>query len=113
MTLLVSAVHVYLRDTREVVTSLLTIGMFATPVFWVPSPAVVPGIERWMPWIEANPLHQLCYAWRTILLAGQPAEVFPHTVGTAVLALVPWALGMLVLGRLVFARLQDTLRDEV
>jgi hypothetical protein len=37
----------------------LSLALFATPVFWVPSPEVLPGIGRWLGLVDLNPLHHL------------------------------------------------------
>jgi ABC-type polysaccharide/polyol phosphate export permease len=108
-----AALHVGLRDTAPLLTMLLTVLMFVTPVFWLPSAAALPALERWLPLVEANPLHHLLAAWRGVLLAGRPEELFHTPVAPHVLALLPWALGAYALGRLAFARNEERFADEV
>ncbi len=111
--LLLAASHVYLRDTGPVVTALLTMWMFATPIFWVPLPEVLPGIESFLPLVEANPAHHLIHAWRWVLMSETPREVFTgdflHSVGV----LAVWALGVGLVGSMAFGRVKRHLADEV
>lgn len=108
-----AALHVGLRDTAPLLTVVLTVLMFVTPVFWLPSAAALPELERWMPLVEANPLHHLLAAWRGVLLAGRPEDVFHMPVGAHLAALLPWALGAYALGRVAFARFEERFADEV
>ena len=50
--------------------------MLFTPVFWVPSPEVIPEIAPWLPWVELNPMHHLLVLWRSALLGGRPEFLF-------------------------------------
>ena len=111
--LFLAAAHVFVRDTLPFVTAALTAGMFATPIFWVPSPEALPGVERWLPLIEANPLYHLLYAWRAVLMSGEPASVFARPVAGSVAVFGAWALASLALGCAVFRRVQRDLADEV
>lgn len=112
--LALSAIHVVWRDTLPLVGVALTVGMFATPIFWVPSPEVLPGIGRWLPLVEANPLHHLVRAWREVLMGGEPALVFARgSLGESVRYVALWSAGAFVLGSLVFFRQQSQLADEV
>ena len=111
--LALSAAQVLFRDTQPIMGVVLTVWMFATPIFWVPSPEVLPGIERWLPLVEANPVHHLVYLWRELLMSGKPAIVFNgdfvHSLG--VLAL--WSAGLFAAGSLFFFRVERHLSDEV
>lgn len=111
--LALAALQVRLRDTLPVVGVLLTVGMFVTPVFWVPSPEVLPGIEAWLGLVEANPLHHLVYAWRDLLMSGQPGLVFGgdfvHSVGVVAV----WALAAFAGGSWLFFRADRHLADEI
>jgi len=112
--LALSAIHVVWRDTLPLVGVALTVGMLATPVFWVPSPEVLPGIERRLPLVEATPPHHLVRAWREVLLGGEPALAFARgSLGESVRYVALWAVGAFVLGSLVFFRQQPQLADEV
>ena len=101
-----------LRDVGQILPLLLTALMLATPVFWVASPEVIPGIEPWLPYVEASPFTHLLDAWRSVLCAGRP-EVPCPPLGEALASLVPYSLGALVLGRIVLARLEPLILDEI
>jgi ABC-type polysaccharide/polyol phosphate export permease len=113
LTLFLSAMQVRLRDTAHALGILLSLVLFATPVFWVPATEVLPGIASWMGLIEANPLHHLLNAWRGALLPGAPASCFTHSVARSVLTLVPWAGCTFLVGCAVFSASQDRFADEV
>lgn len=108
-----AACHVGARDTQPLVGSLVTVALFATPVFWAASPALLPGIDAWLPWVEANPLHHLIQGWRCALLAGGPEELYPGGAAHAVARLAPWAVGLFALGFVVYRRRQRHFADEV
>ncbi len=113
LALAAAALHVVLRDTAHAVGLLLSVAMFATPVFWVPDPAVLPPVEPWLDWITANPLFWLLEGWRAALLGAPSSASFPDSVGASCAALAPWAAGSLLLGTLVFCTLEPRLPDEV
>jgi ABC-type polysaccharide/polyol phosphate export permease len=113
LALFCAAMQVWLRDTQHVVGILLSLAMFATPVFWIPAPEVLPGIAPWMGFVHANPLHHLLNAWRGVLLPDAPASCFTTTVVGSLAVLVPWALGTFLVGYATFAAGQDTFADEV
>ncbi len=113
LALMFSAVHVHLRDTREFLACGLTVLMFATPVFWVPSIEVLPAIGPYLKWVQASPLYLWMSAWRSLLMGGQPEAVFALSLSQSCLALVPWSFGSLVCGRIVFTSLQRGFADEV
>ena len=113
LALLLAACQVFLRDTQQLLVVLLTLAMFATPIFWVPSTAVLPEITPWMPFIEANPLHQWMNAWRCVLLPGAPAECFTSGVAGSLRIFAPWALAAFLVGFAVFTAGQDQFADEI
>jgi ABC-type polysaccharide/polyol phosphate export permease len=118
LVLLLSTLQVFLRDTMQVMGVLVTIWMFVTPLFWVPE--IIPGVQRFMPLIEANPMHHLVAAWRGALMGelviptDPPAAVvstaaIPHA--TAVFA--AWAVGTFLVGYGFFVLSQRKFADEV
>jgi lipopolysaccharide transport system permease protein len=111
--LALSALHVFWRDTVPLVGVVLTAWMFATPIFWVPSPDVLPGIEEWLPIVEANPIHHLVYAWRELLMSGEPGVAFRGDFGASVAILALWAVVLFGLGSAIFFRAQRRFADEV
>ena len=115
-----STLHVFLRDTAQVVGMVTTVWMFLTPVFWVPE-LIKNEVERYMPLIQANPAYHLVSAWRGALMGDvvipladgvlQPVSVaaIPGHVGTFAL----WALGAYGLGYAFFVNSQRRFADEV
>ncbi len=126
--LVLATMHVFLRDTLQVITIVVTVWMFTTPIFW--SPELVIGfvdadtvkplegsdIEPYLPWLRLNPLYHLVYAWRCVLMSEQPAVVF-GTFGDSLpqsFAIVAaWALGAFVVGYSMFILAQRRFADEV
>ncbi|MCE9593528.1 MAG: ABC transporter permease [Planctomycetes bacterium] len=113
LALLVSAANVFLRDVASGLSLVMTVWMFATPVFWMPVREVLPAIGPWLPWIERNPLYSLCYAWRAVWMSSAPTVAFPHTIGSELLAFAPWAVGAYVVGATCFALVKRRFADEV
>lgn len=109
----VAAANVFLRDTQPLLALCLCVWMFATPVFWVPSTAILPGIGEWLPWIEMNPLHHLLYAWRAVLMSSQPAVCFPHPIQASIAPLALSAGAFFIAGYGAFAAAQHRFSDEV
>ena len=101
-----------LRDVGQLLPLVLTAAMLATPVFWVASAELVPGLEAWLPLVHASPLTHLVDAWRAVLLGGLEGVPAPAPLA-ALGALLPWSLGALALGRLALARLEPLILDEV
>jgi len=108
-----AASQVLFRDTQPILATLLTVWMFVTPIFWVPSAEILPGIERWLPLVEANPVHHLVYLWRSVLMNGEPALVFNGSFEHSLLALCLWSGGLFVAGSIFFFRVERHLADEV
>ena len=117
LALVVAALQVVLRDTQHVLGVLLTLLMFATPVFWVPSAEALPAVEPWLPWIAANPFTHLLHAWRVVLMGAAPAELLGASVTGSMAGSLGYALacgtGLLVLGAALFRHLRPDFADEV
>ncbi len=110
---IVATAHALLRDTQHVVAAGITVWMFVTPVFWVPSPEVVPGIAEWLPWLRLNPMHDCLYAWRHALMSGEPAFAFADSPASAVLRFGLWSLASLCVGAFTLSAAQRRFSDEV
>ncbi|HIG12602.1 MAG: ABC transporter permease [bacterium] len=108
-----ASLHVLWRDTLPCVSILLTVWMFATPIFWIASPELLPGIAPYLAWIEANPAYHMVTAWRTVLMGEGLAAVSPSSFSRALVHFSAWSVFAFGLGSLVFFRLQRHLADEV
>ena len=109
----VSAIQVFLKDTAHVLGIALTLAMLSTPVFWVPSPHVLPALEPWLPLVDLNPLHHMLLAWRAVLLGGEPAFLFHGGPWRSIAILAAWSAGALALGHVVFHLGKRRFADEV
>lgn len=102
--LLLAPAHVLFRDTGQIVGLLLQGWFFLTPIVYPPS--LVP--ERLQTLLFLNPLTTLVALYRQALLGGEPARLAPD-----LLFLATVALGVLILGRWTFYRLEPSLVDEI
>jgi ABC-type polysaccharide/polyol phosphate export permease len=100
--LLLATLQVFVRDTAHVVGVGLTLWMFATPLFWVPAPEVLPGIEGWLGFVDANPMHHLLYVWRAGLMGLEPELCFGTSVPRSLALFAAWAVGSFALGHTAF-----------
>lgn len=111
--LLLGAVHVFFRDTAQVLGMVLTGWFYLTPIVY--PPAYVP--ERFRPWIEGNPLTTLVGLYRDALLGGTAgaADGAPGAAaGIGGLALLAAATAVLLCGGFwLFARLKPAFVDEI
>ena len=103
LVMVTSALHVYVRDTRYVVESTLTVMFWVVPVFYPLS--AVPQAYRNV--YQFNPVAALVLALRNILLDGQS----PSAVLLGKLAAV--SIGMLIVGFLFFRRIRRRFYDFV
>lgn len=101
--LLLGAVHVFFRDTAQVLGMVFTGWFYLTPIVY--PAALVPA--RFRTWIELNPLTALVGLYRQALLEGKVSWV----PGTASLVLT--AAVLLFAGFWVFGRLKRAFADEI
>lgn len=99
--LLLGSVHVFFRDTAQVLGMVFTAWFYLTPIVY--PIASVPA--RFLPWIEANPLTALVGLYRQALLGATPAG--------GVTALAVAAAVLLFGGFWLFARLKPAFVDEI
>ncbi|HKX46698.1 MAG TPA: ABC transporter permease [Planctomycetota bacterium] len=113
--LLLATLQVFLRDTVQLATLLMTVWMFVSPVFWVSNATVMPSIEPYLDSLRPNPLYHLLFAWRWVLMSGEPASAFEggDTFGNSLATFALWAVGTAVVGYLFFLRSQRRFADEV
>jgi lipopolysaccharide transport system permease protein len=101
--LLLGAVHVFFRDTAQVLGMALTGWFYLTPIVY--PLAYVPGpLQRW---IALNPLATLVELYRHALLGAEGA------LGGATLGLAVAAVVLLSAGLWLFARLKVAFVDEI
>ncbi|MEO8482887.1 MAG: ABC transporter permease [Acidobacteriota bacterium] len=64
---IVSLLAVFISDLNEMLSLLLTVWLFLTPVFYPPD--AVPHALRWTLWV--NPLHHVASAYRAVIMGGR------------------------------------------
>ena len=104
--LLLGAVHVFFRDTAQVVGMVLTGWFYLTPIVY--PIAYVP--ERFRAWIDRNPLTALVGLYREAFLGAEPGAASPMA-GLGLLAAA--AAVLLCVGLWLFARLKPAFVDEI
>lgn len=77
-----SALGVFLRDTGQILGLLLTVWMYATPIFYPAS--ILPANFLWL--FEKNPLFLIVQMYRNLFLEGTLPAAFPLAV--------LWAMGL-------------------
>jgi ABC-type polysaccharide/polyol phosphate export permease len=97
---IVSILSVFVTDLAEVLSLLLTVWLFLTPIFY-PADAV-PHALRWL--LVVNPLHHVVSAYRRVLLEGQA----PLPEGGWVIL---WAAGLSAVGIWFFRKALDRGKD--
>jgi lipopolysaccharide transport system permease protein len=90
--LALSAIQVFLRDTKELVSMFFSIGLFLHPILYLPNS--VPRAIR--PFLYASPFSQLIFCWQDVLFYG--AIMRPW----AWVAAVAFALFVFVVGARLF-----------
>ncbi len=101
--LLLAPVHVFFRDTAQVLGMVLSGWFYLTPIVY--PLGMVP--ERFRPWIEANPLTPLISLYRSAFL-GRPFAPGPAAIGLGVAAVALPAAGLWL-----FRRLKPSFVDEI
>ena len=104
LALLLSALTVHFRDIRDLLTNLLTLWFFATPIIYPLS--FVPETLRW--YLSLNPFTHLAVSYQEVLFIEGAFTQWPR-----LLVVGGGALCVFVLGLFVFDRLRDTLAEEV
>ena len=113
LVLATATLHAFLRDTVHVVGMIVTLWMFATPVFWIPSTAVLPGVAPFLPWLDWNPMHAFVSCWRQSLMSHAPDEAFTATLATSLWRAGAWSAVSLAVGSFLFALGERRLPDEI
>jgi len=100
---LVASLNVTFRDTQQLVTLLLLLLFFLTPIFY--DAGSVP--ERYRTLYDLNPFVVLIDAYRATLLRG----VMPDLLGLAEVALL--AIALVVIGHILFQRASHKFAEEI
>ncbi len=101
LSLMTSAIHVYVRDTRYVVESVNTVMFWMVPIFYAFS--MIPA--AYGDFYKLNPLAALILALRNILLEAQPPR------WELIVKLTSVSVVMLVVGLMIFRRLKPRFYD--
>lgn len=96
-----ASLHVYLRDTAQVLTVIMTLWFWATPIMI--SESQVP--DRFKPLIQWNPL-----SW---VVRGYRERMFSHAwpAPAEILTLAAWSIAVFILGGLFFRHLKRGFAD--
>jgi ABC-type polysaccharide/polyol phosphate export permease len=86
---MVAALHVYLRDTAQVLAVAITLWFWVTPIF-IPESSYPPGWPRLL--IAANPMAYLVRGYRALLLTNRPPNLHELAIAMA-FAVVSFFLG--------------------
>lgn len=103
LALLISALTVHFRDIQNILSHVLHLWFFATPVLYLydETPRVLKSLLR------LNPMTHVVYSYQQMLFEGR----FDHLRGLVLSGLI--AVGIFALGAFLFDRLRDTLAEEV
>lgn len=101
--MLLATIHVFLRDTAQVLGLVFSAWFYFTPIVYPLS--LVP--ERFRSWVELNPLTALVSLYRSALLGGR------FEAGMGLASLVVASVLFLVAGLAVFRRCSTAFPDEL
>ncbi len=103
ITLITSALTVYVRDLEHIITVLLTMLFYGTPIVY--SIEMVPESMKWL--IYANPMTSIINAYRDILFYKQMPDLFNLVL------IIGISLFLLFIGLGVFRKLQKGFAEEL
>jgi ABC-type polysaccharide/polyol phosphate export permease len=104
LALMLSALTVHFRDVRDLLSNVLTLWFFATPIIYALSQA--PENVRRL--LNLNPFTHLAVSYQEVLFRPGPFTAWPR-----LLAVAAGSLLVFLAGYFVFDRLRDTLAEEV
>jgi lipopolysaccharide transport system permease protein len=102
--LLVAALTVHFRDIRDILSNVLSLWFFATPIIYPWQHA--PDLGKWF--LNANPFTHLAISYQEVLFFEGP---FGHWRWLLVLGVM--SVGFFLFAYFVFDRLRDTFAEEV
>jgi ABC-type polysaccharide/polyol phosphate export permease len=102
--LILSALTVHFRDIRDILSNVLTVWFFLTPIIytWLDAPPTI------KPYLNMNPFMHLAVSYQEILFFEGP---FGHLRLLLYLGLI--SIAFFLFGYFVFDRLRDTFAEEV
>ncbi len=98
-----SSVSVYVRDTREVLTVLVTAGLYLLPIIYVPA-ATPPRVQFYL---NFNPLSHLVWMYHDVLLHGTVTRPLSWAISVVL------AGGLFLVGFGVFRRLKHSFGNSL
>jgi ABC-type polysaccharide/polyol phosphate export permease len=104
LALLLSVLTVHFRDVRDLLSNLMTLWFFATPIIYSLSQAP-PQVQRLL---NVNPFTHLAVSYQEVLFHRGPFTEWPR-----LLAVGGGSIVVFLAGYFVFDRLRDTLAEEV
>lgn len=107
--LVLSAVHVFFRDTAQLLGMFLNVWFYLTPIVY--PLALVP--ERIRGWLEWNPLTALVELYRQAFLGGTPAVAAMAALGPGAARLALMAAVLVSAGFWLFRSLKPAFVDEI
>jgi lipopolysaccharide transport system permease protein len=102
--LLLSALTVHFRDVRDLLSNLLTLWFFGTPIIYAAS-QVPPQVRSVL---NLNPMTHLVVSYQEVLFTTGTFSQWPELLLVGAVSVVVFLLGFVV-----FDRLRDTLAEEV
>jgi lipopolysaccharide transport system permease protein len=104
LSLMIAALTVHFRDLRDLLSNLMTLWFFGTPIIYPLSSA--PESARWI--LNLNPFTHLAVAYQDVLFRSEP-----FTAWRRLLVVGGMSLAIFLAGYFVFDRLRETLAEEV
>jgi ABC-type polysaccharide/polyol phosphate export permease len=104
LALLLSALTVHFRDVRDLLSNLLTLWFFGTPIIYAASQ--VPPRVRFI--LNLNPMTHVVVSYQEVLFTTGTFSQWPSLLLVGAVSVVVFLLGFVV-----FDRLRDTLAEEV
>jgi lipopolysaccharide transport system permease protein len=99
-----SALTVHFRDVRDLLTNVLTLWFFSTPIIY---PYFMPSVSRFLTLFRLNPFYHLAVSYQEILFFGQ----FGHA--RSLLLLAALSVAVFLGGYWLFDRLRDSFAEAV
>ena len=101
--LLLSSLFVYFRDLQQIWQVLTRVLFFASPIFYPIT--IVP--DSLMPYYQLNPVTQFIIIYRDVMVAGNLPSLF------SIIIVVGFAVAALLVGSLVFSKLERRFAEEL